>query len=143
MQCLYNGVKLPALPENIHENAYISYFKGSSIVPSHYSLWFTAEPHYDYSVGGKYCIGYKAGSVRYRVLEPIIEESVWENGTEYENDGVATELENVKWANFDVLNEDGTLYLAASDPVPVSPVLNPAAMMQCFLVGQALRRNRT
>ena len=51
--------------------------------------------------------------------------------------------ENVVWSNTDIYNEDGTLYLAASDPVPVSPVkLNPALLVQSFFTGQALRRSR-
>ena len=55
------------------------------------------------------------------------------------------------WANYDVYyseKEDdaalaGTLYLAASDPVPVSPVtLNPADVVQGYFVGMAVKRSR-
>lgn len=49
-------------------------------------------------------------------------------------------LKNVVWANYAVLNLDGSVYLAAS----VSPVkLNPALLVQSFFTGQAVRRNRT
>ena len=53
--------------------------------------------------------------------------------------GVATKL--LSWANFDVLNEDGTIYLAASEPVPVT-ARNPAAMLAGFQLGAAIRRMR-
>ena len=53
------------------------------------------------------------------------------------------------WANYDVYYSDsveevgGTLYLAASDPVPVSPVqLNPADVVQGYFVGMAVKRSR-
>ena len=47
------------------------------------------------------------------------------------------------WANHDILNADGSLYLAASEPVPVSTYTpNPTAMTMGMLVGQAIRRMR-
>ena len=45
------------------------------------------------------------------------------------------------WSNFDIYNSDGTLYLAASDPVPVTTI-NPSALMQGFFVGDAIKRMR-
>ena len=46
---------------------------------------------------------------------------------------------DVQWTNTDIYNEDGTLYLAASIPVPVNPP-NPTAMMMGYMVGQAIRK---
>ena len=48
------------------------------------------------------------------------------------------------WANFDILNADGSVYLAASEPVPVGSVTarNPAAMLMGFQLGTAIRRMR-
>ena len=40
-------------------------------------------------------------------------------GTMYSHDGGEFAVTSVKWANFDVLNSDGSVYLAASEPVPV------------------------
>lgn len=70
--------------------------------------------------------------------------------------GVAYALENEEWvssagrinckaiwANHNILNEDGTLYLAASDPVPVQPYTpNHAAMSMGFQLGAAIRTMR-
>lgn len=33
-------------------------------------------------------------------------------------------LEDIKWANYDVLNLDGSVYLAASEPIPVSGIVD-------------------
>ena len=44
--------------------------------------------------------------------------------------GLTATLGDILWANFDVLKKDGTLYLAASDPVPVSPDQNDPALLQ-------------
>lgn len=49
------------------------------------------------------------------------------------------------WSAQDIYNRtDGTLYLAASDPVPVGPVTaqNSAAMLMGFQLGTAIRRMR-
>lgn len=48
------------------------------------------------------------------------------------------------WSNYDIIDTgNNSVYLAASDPVPVSPVqINPSALMQGFFVGDAIKRNR-
>lgn len=47
------------------------------------------------------------------------------------------------WANFPLYDTEGNLVIAASEPVPVSPVkLNPALLVQSFFTGQAVRRSR-
>lgn len=42
------------------------------------------------------------------------------------------------WSNYDILNEDGTIYLAASDPIPVVEPLDPTSFMQGYIVGRRL-----
>lgn len=82
----------------------------------------------------------------------------WEKIRQKEQTGLNSNLDDIVWANFDVLNEDGSIYLPASypidaetgeeitiyglNPVPV-PQLNPAALMQGFATMLSLRRNRT
>jgi hypothetical protein len=46
---------------------------------------------------------------------------------------------DVFWTNTDILNEDGSLYLAASDPIPVGgEPIDPTSFMQGWLVGRRL-----
>lgn len=45
------------------------------------------------------------------------------------------------WADYDIFKADGSVYLAASDPIPVLQRI-PSAMLLGFQVGQALRRMR-
>lgn len=67
----------------------------------------------------------------------------WKQFTEREQYYGYIALVDPFWGNTDIYNENGTLYLAASDPVPVSPVkLNPALLVQSFFTGQAIRRGR-
>ena len=73
MNFLYNGVKLPALPEWDKEKY----------------------PYAAMNLGANYGVLYLLDN--------------------------ALMAKQFQWANFDILNEDGTLYLAASDPVPVTP----------------------
>lgn len=50
-----------------------------------------------------------------------MELDVWTFVTEFDNyeAGFAIDSNPTRWANHDILSEDGTVYLAASDPVPV------------------------
>lgn len=42
------------------------------------------------------------------------------------------------WSNHDILNSDGTLYLAASEPVPIVPT--PPSAQTAFCIGEAFGR---
>ena len=47
----------------------------------------------------------------------------WTFNALYEDkDGISLP-KNIKWANFDILNEDGTLYFAGSEPIPIYEVI--------------------
>lgn len=112
----YNGVVLPGLPETEgFAKAYI-YRLGAANAVRHY-VCFLNEPYYAYNVTGEYCIGYRNGDVKFSKYPSGTE---WTNKTVYENEGLSSEMDNdLVWANFDILNEDGTVFLEASEPVPV------------------------
>ena len=45
----------------------------------------------------------------------------------------------VVWANYDVLNGDGTVYLKASEPIPVGGTpIDPTSMLMGWLVGRQI-----
>ena len=44
-----------------------------------------------------------------------------EYGTDYELGGFFDRMSDIVWSNYDIYKADGSLYLAASDPVPVLP----------------------
>ena len=47
------------------------------------------------------------------------------------------------WSNYDILNEDGTLYFAASEPVPEDKEPKyPTSMLMGWLAGRAMRARR-
>lgn len=71
------------------------------------------------------------------------EVTVW---TEQENntDKYINRFYDTVWCNNDILNSDGTLYLAASDPVPVNPTvpkvtLHPESFLRGVEIGRLLR----
>lgn len=51
-------------------------------------------------------------------------------------------LENIVWTNTDLYRSDGTLYLAASDPVPVVTTPDPKSMLTAWLVGRRIAKQR-
>lgn len=129
---LYNGVELPALPEwdkKTHPYAYISEDVEGRIVfrmqktltvtatNSIYTDWEYMHYTFDGTTWGDYYEGYSPGYID-------------------------LDLFNIIWTNTNIFNYDGTLHLAASEPVPVSPVpqLNPAALMQGFATMLSLRK---
>lgn len=68
-------------------------------------------------------------------------ENHWGEVTDYAGQYPVLYFEYLVWSNFDILNEDGTLYLAASEPVPVTQ-RNPSAMLMGFQLGPVIRRMR-
>lgn len=136
---LYNGVELPELPVVDGYPYALIRQQNADIADSNY--YFLNLSTKEYFVNGTQ--GTSAGSVRlYRCL--VNGGTEWEYLRE-ENPSywLAGPFGTAIWTSHKIYNEDGTLYLAASDPVPVSPVkLNPALLVQSFFTGQAIRRGR-
>lgn len=126
----YNGVELPALPETTQPYAVV--FVGS--------------------VSGKYCCDFSESEAT--VTNTGTYSNLW---TEYYqlDDGVwvshsGTIGGQLVWANYNVYVADnenygelaGTIYLAASDPIPVNPAptLDPTALLMCWQVGNRIRQ---
>lgn len=143
-KCLYNGVELPGLPEGddvwygwdkeAFPHAVIVLLDGEYLF-----LPFTVKPSADTSVGlmsFPTAARYKLYHVREHV---VTKKDVWKTvsddyacqpGT---GEGVPLPL----WANFDVVDENGTIYLTASDPVPVVDTFTRG-----YLLGAELRNTR-
>lgn len=129
---LYNGVQLPGLPKTDLPYAYISKLSTDGYS---YSLRISAEKHEVTSTGHS---SISIGGENYVLRD---------NGTEWEsttNTLLVTGI--VEWANFDVLynsaqgNLAGTLYLSASNPVPVGkPITDPLSFAMGWQLGQRLR----
>lgn len=139
MKYSYNGIVLPALPEWDKETyPYCCFIKRvENSRPVGYTLFASAN---------------KVKKGKGKDLEgPYAQYFIYYDDTAwtFERYGNADNSDafvigQILWSNYDVVNtDDGTLYLAASDPVPVSPVkLNPALLVQSFFTGQAVRRGR-
>lgn len=144
MNYLYNGVELPALPElTDDEKEQYPYWVIFSRSP-HYRLFLADKPAIYKLYSGISAVYFEIGTRAIRYSTPIGLDEPWS-----EMDGNPFVVEDKTylgadcWTNHDIYDSDGTLYLAASDPVPVSPVqLNPAALMQSFFVGEAVKRCR-
>ena len=123
---LYNGVELPQIPEWDKETyPYVAMTISANVVNALMSTEPLGVDDFDLSddrVGIKYYINTE--------LNP----DTWELAAN-------TNIGYIKpfWANYDVLNEDGTIYLAATEPVPVGgEPIDPTSFMQGWLVGRRL-----
>ena len=138
MKYLYNGVELPALPEWDKEKyPYAVIIYGNSLNPKSVTFYVSKEivvqkPDYD---------GVKLVFER---------DYMKTTGTTYSDDFAWGELKQPTstsspyinyaiWANTDIYNPDGTLYLAASEPVPVT---DHNALVQGWIVGKRLAAMR-
>lgn len=152
---LYNGVQLPALPEWDRETyPYVviddqgGHYYGE---PTQYLLvaYKTLPTTYSH-VYGKDSHGVSgATDYVYSGYDSINRPENWYSSVNgygacspsSGGSGLAMRnLDTVIWANYDVLNADGTLYLAASEPVPVTTTapIDPAAMMMGVLAGKKI-----
>ena len=112
---LYNGVQLPGLP--VVEGKTKAYlYKATAIGITRYHIVLISEPYYAISSNGSYSIGHRPGDVEYLAKESALE---WNQSVIWEANGLDVATDNVLWANFDILNENGGIVLAKSDPVPV------------------------
>ena len=144
MSYLYNGIELPALPEWDKEKypyACITYLDQPYMKVGY--LFVLSEINYGYSDTDVWGITTQSTD--------LVDSVNATDGVE----GLAWELRDVStqeayqfiavkggliWSNFDILNEDGTLYLAASDPIPVTaaPAPDPFWMTMGWMVGRMI-----
>lgn len=128
-QYFYNGVLLPALPEWDKETyPYAAIFHKSDSnggVAPYYQFVATKEPitRYDPALGSNYYYRNNTIGWVYRFIndpENITEDTVW--GDEHVQTTVFASAYKIDliWTNHDIIMEnDGSVYLAASDPIPV------------------------
>lgn len=134
---LYNGVQLPALPEWDKEAyPYAEMYAVSGALSAIMSvLKVTDRPADCYALGdndyGNYEPSYHVGTnyISYKIDKTSNTWVVKASG----QIEAATSGVNANWANYDLFNEDGTLYLAASEPVPVTTP--NAAYAKALLMG--------
>lgn len=122
---IYNGIKLPALPSGLNEFNYI--LRSGDF---YYLASATAEE--------KTINAY--GAIRVSSSEGIFytfSDGAW---VENSNDNA---IGYVVWSNTDVYDSTGTLYLAATDPIPVGkPITDPLSFAMGWQLGCRLRAQR-
>lgn len=122
---LYNGVKLPPLPqwdkaaypyalvavEEVYSGRWYAILYVFSSVN-----YFTSEDNGNWCISANVSHGSRffAKGASIEALQPFDEDFKYSDGSD---GGIA--ITRADWANFDVLNEAGGVYLAASEPVPV------------------------
>lgn len=145
---LYNGVQLPALPEWDKEAyPYAEMYAVSGALSAIMSvLKVTDRPADCYALGdndyGSYEPSYHVGTnyISYKI-DKTSDTWVVKASGQIE---AATSGVNANWANYDLFYEDGTLYLAASEPIPVgaTPDIDPTSMFMGWLTGRRIAGQR-
>lgn len=105
---LYNGVRLPGLPEWDRET-YLYAYIGYSKLSHRYALKLLTDIAYTSDGTGMYYdydYGYRNGDVGWT-----------DNGESTREE--AYDIDSVIWANFDVIGSAGTVLVEASNPIPV------------------------
>ena len=118
---LYNGVQLPKLPEWDRGKYPYATIQSDSGNLNHIYLYVESEYMTIRVIDGAARIGYdKVRDYMYWYYQQISGE--WEFQNEHTNMEAIDwwcDATDLIWANHDILNADGSVYLAASDPVPV------------------------
>ena len=135
MNYLYNGVELPALPEWDKEiYPYALIFKATFDA---YILFLTdvkgtyanAVVYYD---GNRTDCSCAQGDADWSEFSEVL------SFVRY----IASSTRYI-WSNYDILNSDGSIYLAASDPIPVTaPALDPLSLFMGWKAGNWVARQR-
>ncbi len=143
MNYLYNGVEAPDINTVWTDKETYSYAMifvntetnwTTGITETYTYLWFLDNPPYVFR--GEGTSGNIAGGAiiqSYRLTG-----GNWEYYATHEWPHAFTyPFDSIIYANYDLLDSDGTLYLAASDPVPVEET-TPAFSLKAWLTGYAL-----
>lgn len=129
---LYNGMELPALPnwdKALYPYVYIS--NGFSGIGRKFVCFQNIE--YGVTDSGYYCLVVPAGTG----MSGLYSDGQWNEPIVTTTDTrITIPNDAFVWANFDVLNADGTLYLAASEPVPILEIQIPKGVDRySYIVG--------
>lgn len=124
MNYLYNGAELPALPKLSHPYAFITR------ILNYYTLYTTETTEHGYNSSNNWSLT--------AIPSHTLNEQKWKNIDNAAETNPS--IVYVIWANFDIIAEDGTLYLAASEPVPVYPTVPKVSPQLAFTIGKQLGR---
>ena len=138
---LYNGIELPALPKWDKET-YLYAYIGLHVLTngrSRYYLYLSTQPFFVKENG--YCATETVGSCV--VYECLNSSTAWSETDSYDTSPDSLCRPPV-WASYDMYDANGTLYLAASEPTPVTsaPAPDPTSMLMGWLVGRAIAGQR-
>ena len=118
---LYNGVRLPKLPEwDKKKYPYVMMWdRHGGTYGTVYA--FSVAHHKIMLVEGatETAIGVGAGETYLEISYGMGDYSQFQSFTEKTPDSPALLSREVHWSNYDIVDENGTLFLAASDPVPI------------------------
>lgn len=135
---LYNGIELPALPEWDKEKYPYAYiFKIRSL--DRYELCFLAS-QLVHNGGDSILVDTPTdegiAQYAYRFLPSSDTDWVHIDDVVFESGNIVHLL---RWTNHDVCDEDGNVFMAASEPVPVGgEPIDPTSFMQGYIVGRRL-----
>ena len=109
---LYNGVRLPKLPEwdkEMYPYAAIDYHESPYYGETYHLEFYTLRPYWkeDGVYPPAYCASGVSGLVDGKWADIVYVHFY------------PTAKSTPFWTSFDVLNEDGSIYMAASEPIPV------------------------
>lgn len=143
---LYNGVELPALPDWDKETYPYAYIEKA--IPENLYCLRVRDANITVESDGLSYTRYKGTSC---LLGGILEDGSWNlSDTVYTSTEDASYKINrddscyiLVWTNTDILNSDGTLYLAASEPVPVAvTTYDPASLLMGWMAGRRIAGQR-
>lgn len=138
---LYNGVELPTLPGD-YPVLLIHRHKFGSITP--HTLYAADSLVYRENTDGTYDVGLSNVLGEWRYVPESSVDGVWE---QQETPSInpfwlaSVDNDNLFWTNTDILDKDGTVVLAASEPVPVTDT-DHNALIQGWIVGKRLAAQR-
>jgi hypothetical protein len=145
---LYNGVKLPALPEwdeKIYTGAFMweraAFGLGDASYNDHaFFLYCAADCCVKYPEGTGFVSVTHGRYIAFRATDDGWNQVIFDGESSHI---LPTEESPVFWTSTDLMNEDGTLYLAASEPVPVSDLTpDPTSMLMGWLTGRRIASQR-
>lgn len=122
---LYNGIRLPALPKWNEETHPFAYIIKSNSSDSYYLCVYDDRAVYDEKYEYTPCIVDTHGDNKAQQRKYYVSNGEWAYAlggkvtTPYGLSFSGGASDTPVWCNTDILNEDGTVYLPASEPVPV------------------------